>query len=126
LSRGGTGSSAREDEAIAEIIEAFEQKIGQKVERAFLRSFRTRSRRISPMTPEEEGQARQAKARVNRELARLAAALDAGDHATVEAFTRAWGPLDLPTEPEADPPPRTSSSRRARPSRRSLAAWPSG
>ncbi len=56
------------------------------------------------MTPEEEGRAWQAEARVNRELDRLAAALDAGDHATVAAFTRAWGPLDLPSEPEADPP----------------------
>ena len=77
------------------------------------------------MTPEEEGQARQAETRVNRELDRLAEAIDAGDHATVEAFTRAWGPLDLPTGPETAPP-RTSSSRRARPSRRSPAASPRG
>jgi hypothetical protein len=30
--------------------------------------------------------------------------MDAGDHATVAAFTRAWGPLDLPSGPEAEPP----------------------
>jgi hypothetical protein len=56
------------------------------------------------MTLDEEEQAHQAEARVNRELDRLAEAIDAGDRATVEAFTRAWGPLDLPGEPEAAPP----------------------
>ena len=72
------------------------------------------------MTPEEEGKARQAEARVNRELDRLAAAIDAGDRATVEAFTRAWGPLDLPTGPEAEPPedefvlPRSTKQKIAR------------
>ena len=72
------------------------------------------------MTPGEEGNARQAEARVNRELDRLAAAIDAGDHATVEAFTRAWGPLDLPTGPEAEPPedefvpPRSTKQKIAR------------
>ncbi len=72
------------------------------------------------MTPEEEEQARQAEARVNRELDRLAAAIDAGDRATVEAFTRAWGPLDLPGEPEAAPPedefvpPRSTKQKIAR------------
>jgi hypothetical protein len=72
------------------------------------------------MTPEEDERARQAEARVNRELDRLAAAMDAGDRATVEAFTRAWGPLDLPGEPEAEPPedefvpPRSTKQKIAR------------
>jgi hypothetical protein len=72
------------------------------------------------MTPEEEERARQAEARVNRELDRLAEAIDAGDRAAVEAFTRAWGPLDLPAEPEADPPedefvpPRSTKQKIAR------------
>ena len=72
------------------------------------------------MTPEEEEQARQAEARVNAELDRLAEAIDADDRATVEAFTRAWGPLDLPGEPEAEPPedefvpPRSTKQRIAR------------
>jgi hypothetical protein len=72
------------------------------------------------MTPEEQEKAHQAEARVNAELARLAAAIDADDHATVEAFTRTWGPLDLPSEPEAEPPedefvpPRSTKQKIAR------------